>query len=86
LLPDDHIGALTQILEEFKPEVTPEIVERVVKEIDAVVMSARFSDWQHSREGTRTVKTEIRKALNKFGLPATGDLFERAYSYVAEHY
>jgi type I restriction enzyme R subunit len=86
LLPDDHIGALTQIFEEFKPEVTPEIVERVVKEIDAVVMGARFTDWQHSREGTRTVKTEIRKALNKFGLPATGDLFERAYSYVAEHY
>ena len=67
-------------------EVTPEIIERVVKEIDAVVMGARFTDWQHSREGTRTVKTEIRKALDKFGLPATGDLFERAYSYVAEHY
>lgn len=86
LLSDDHIGALTQILEEFKPDVTPEIIERVVKEIDAVVMGARFTDWQHSREGTRTVKTEIRKALNKFGLPATGDLFDRAYSYVAEHY
>ena len=53
LLPDDHIGALTQIFEEFKPEVTPEIIERVVKEIDAVVMGARFTDWQHSREGTR---------------------------------
>jgi type I restriction enzyme R subunit len=86
LLSDDHIGALTQIFEEFKPDVTPEIIERVVKEIDAVVTGTRFTDWQHSREGTRTVKTEIRKALNKFGLPATGDLFERAYSYVAERY
>jgi type I restriction enzyme R subunit len=66
--------------------VTPEIIERVVKEIDAVVTASRFTRWQTSREGTRTVKTEIRKALKKFGLPATGDLFDRAYDYVAEHY
>lgn len=49
-------------------------------------MGARFTRWQTSREGTRTVKTEIRKALKKFGLPATGELFERAYNYVAENY
>jgi type I restriction enzyme R subunit len=86
LLPEERIGALTQIFDEYKPEVTPEIIERVVEEIDAVVIGARFTRWQTSREGTRTVKTEIRKALKKFGLPATGDLFERAYNYVAENY
>jgi type I restriction enzyme R subunit len=86
LMPDDRIGALTQIFEEFKPDVTPDIIERVVKEIDAVVTGARFTNWQTSREGTRTVRTEIRKALSKFELPATGELFERAYAYVAEHY
>jgi len=86
LLPEERIGALTQIFAEYKPEVTPDIIERVVEEIDAVVMGARFTRWQTSREGTRTVKTEIRKALKKFGLPATGDLFERAYNYVAENY
>src|SRR5581483_9916004 len=30
LLPDQRVGALTQIFQEFKPDVTPEIVERVV--------------------------------------------------------
>ena len=86
LLPDQRVGALTQIFEEYRPEVTPEIVERVVHEIDAVVMGVRFSGWQTSREGDRTVKFEIRKAFKKYGLEPTGELFDRAYAYVAEHY
>jgi type I restriction enzyme R subunit len=86
LLPDQRVGALTQIFEEYKPEVTPEIVERVVHEIDAVVMGVRFAGWQTSREGDRTVKFEIRRAFKKYGLEPTGDLFDRAYAYVAEHY
>ena len=86
LLPQERVGALTQIFEEFKPDVTPEIVERVVHEIDAVVMGVRFSGWQTSREGDRTVKFEIRKAFKKYGLEPTGELFDRAYAYVAEHY
>jgi hypothetical protein len=28
LLSDQQVGALTQIFEEFKPEVTPDILER----------------------------------------------------------
>lgn len=86
LLPDQRVGALTQIFEEYRPEVTPDIVERVVHEIDAVVMGVRFTGWQGSREGDRTVKFEIRKAFKKFGLEPTGELFDRAYAYVAEHY
>lgn len=49
-------------------------------------MGARFTCWQTSREGERTVTTEIRKALKKFGRPATGELYEHAYNYVAENY
>jgi type I restriction enzyme R subunit len=86
LLPEERIGALTQIFHEYKPDVTPDIVETVVVEIDAVVSAARFTNWQTSREGTRLVKTEIRRALKKFGLPAANGLFDRAYDYVAEHY
>lgn len=86
LLPDQRVGALTQIFEEYRPEVTPEIVERVVHEIDALVMGVRFTGWQTSREGDRTVKFEIRRAFKKFGLEPTGELFDRAYAYVAEHY
>ena len=53
---------------------------------DAVVLGVRFSGWQTSREGDRTVKFEIRKAFKKYGLEPTGELFDRAYAYVAEHY
>lgn len=84
--PEDRIGALTQIFHEYKPDTAPDIIERVVLEIDAVVLAARFSDWQTSREGTRHVKRAIRQALKKFGLDATGELFDRAYDYVAAHY
>jgi type I restriction enzyme R subunit len=86
LLPDQRTGALTQIFQEYRPDDSPEIIERVVNEIDAVVMSIRFSGWQTSREGDRAVKFELRKALKKFGIEPTGDLFDRAYAYVAEHY
>lgn len=86
LLPEERMGALTQIFNEYKPDMTPDIVEKVVHEIDAVVDAARFTNWQTSREGTRLVKTEIRRALKKFGLPANNGLFDRAYDYVAEHY
>ena len=86
LLPEERIGALTQIFREYRPDDAPEIIERVVTEIDSVVTGARFTRWQESREGTRLVETEIRQALKKFGLPATGELFDRAYEYVAEHY
>ena len=95
LLPEERIGALTQLFNEVRPEATPEIVEKVVLEIDAVASGVRpppGSDqpaplnWQTSREGVRLVKQAIRVALKKYGLPPTGDLFERAYIYVAEHY
>ena len=95
LLPEERLGALTQLFNEVRPEATPEIVEKVVHEIDAVASGVQPPpgstqttpvNWQTSREGVRLVKQSIRVALKKYGLPPTGDLFERAYSYVAEHY
>ena len=64
-----------QIFQEFKPEVTTEIVERVVHEIDAVVTGVRFAGWQASREVERTVESEIRRVFKKYGLEPTGELF-----------
>jgi type I restriction enzyme, R subunit len=51
-----------------------------------MAMSIRFSGWQASREGDRTVKFELRNALTKFGIEPIGDLFDEVYAYVAEHY
>lgn len=86
LLPETRIGALTQIFEEFGPETTPEIIDRVVHEIDAVVGAIDFGRWAQGREKDREVKKAIRQALNKYGLPVTGPVFDKAYDYVAEHY
>jgi len=95
LLPEERIGALTQLFNEVRPQATPDIVERVVHEVDAVASGVQLPpgstqatpvNWQTSREGVRLVKQAIRVALKKYGLPPTGDLFERAYNYVAEHY
>ncbi len=82
----DHMEALTAIFHEYKPDATPDIVENVVNEIDAVVTASKYAGWQTSTEGTREVKLAVRVALNKFGLPPTGELFDRAYDYVAAHY
>ncbi len=82
----ERIGALARIFDGYKPAATPYVIQRAAEDIDSAIMGSRFARWQTSREGTRTVKIEIRKALKRLDLPATGDLFERAYSYVAENY
>lgn len=82
----NHMEALTAIFHEYKPNTTPDIVENVVNAIDAVVTASKYAGWQTSTEGSREVKLAVRVALNKFGLPPTGELFDRAYDYVAAHY
>ncbi len=86
LLPDPNVGALTQIFEEYKPEGAPVIVGKVVSDIDAIVKHVRWDGWSGTREGDREVRKAIRKILAHYGLPAEGELFNRAYGYVAENY
>lgn len=86
LLPDPNIGALTQILEEYKPENTPILVSEVVKDIDAIVREVRYDGWSQTREGDRAVRKEIRLVLKKFMLDTSGPLFDKTYAYVAENY
>lgn len=83
---DQDRGALTAILEEFAPPDTPVIVERVAEDIDAIVRPVRGTRWQASHPGDREVRVQIRKVLRNHGLPASGELFDRAYAYIAEHY
>jgi type I restriction enzyme R subunit len=88
LLPSPKIGALTQIFEEYKPEGTPIMLDKVVAEIDEVVrtVSNGWDGWAKTRSGDRRVRDSIRIVLSHYGLPIQGDLFDRAYSYVAENY
>ncbi|MEJ7831569.1 MAG: HsdR family type I site-specific deoxyribonuclease [Nocardioides sp.] len=84
---DPNIGALTQIVEEYKPEGTPIIVADVARDIDAIVKQVRFTGWNSTQDGDRIVRKELReKVLLKYGLPPTGPLFDNAYAYVAENY
>ena len=83
---DPHVGALTQIVDQYKPAGTPVIVDDVVRDIDTIVKQVRFTGWNETQEGDRTVRKELRQVLKKFGLPLTGLLFDNAYGYVRENY
>ena len=83
---DPNIGALTQIVEEFKPEGAPVVVDDLVRDIDAIVKQVRFTGWATNPDGDREVRKNVRSVLKAYGLPVTGDLFNKTYSYVAENY
>ena len=86
VLPDPRKGALTQILAEYAPPDTPAIIERVVEDVDAIVRPVKGSGWQTSQPGDREVRRQLRACLNRHGLPAIGELYDRAYAYIRENY
>ena len=83
---DPDKGALTQILEQYAPPGVPMIVSKVVEDIDALVRPIRGTHWQESQPGDREVRRQLRLVLNSAGLPPAGDLYDRAYAYIREHY
>ncbi len=83
---DPRTGALTQIFREYAPVDRPEIVARVVEAVDALVAPVRGSGWQTSTPQDQRVRRELRQTLRHFSLPPVGDLFDRAYAYIREHY
>lgn len=83
---DPNIGALTQIVEQYKPANTPVIVTEVVRDIDSIARQVTYSGWNDSQPGDKAARKEIRLVLNKYGLPPTGPLFDNAYAYISENY
>jgi len=83
---DPDRGALTQILEEYAPPDVPVIIENVVEQIDAIVKPIRGTGWQESQPGDREVRRQLRLVLRNNGLPPQGELYDRAYAYIREHY
>ncbi len=79
-------GALTQIFLEYAPDKRPEILERIVMDVDAIVDPSRGTGWQSSTPGDQGVRREVRLLLKKYELPVTGELFDRAYAYIRENY
>jgi len=79
-------AALTELFLELKTDQTPAVVERIVKDIDAIVRVVRFPGWQSTVSGEREVQKSLRKALLKYSLHKDQDLFDRAYAYIKEYY
>ena len=86
VLPDPHKGALTQILQEYAPEQTPALIENVVEKVDTIVWPVRGTGWKTSQPCDREVRRQLRLVLSRNGLPAVGELYDRAYAYIREHY
>lgn len=85
VIPDGK-AALTALFEEHRGENTPEIVGRIVDDIDSLVRAVRFDGWQATTAGDRTIKQALRRALLKYRLHEDGDLFDKAYAYIRQYY
>ena len=83
---DPNIGALTQIVEQYKPPDTPVAVTDVVTDIDTIVRDVSYTGWATDQAGDRAVRKELRLVLSKYALPLTGELFDTAYAYIRENY
>ena len=87
---DDDEGrgkaALTELFQEVQTEETPEVVKRIVDEIDDIVRVVRFPGWQSTTAGKREVKKALRGTLFKFKLHSDTELFDKAYQYIEQYY
>jgi type I restriction enzyme R subunit len=79
-------AALTELFSEVKNADTPIIVERVVSDIDEIVRSVRFDDWQQTDAGEREVQRALRRTLLKYKLHNEQNLFDQAYDYIRRYY
>jgi len=79
-------AALTELFLELKTNQTPAVVERIVKDIDAIVRVIRFQGWQNSNSGEREVQSSLRKILWVKYKIKDQVLFDRAYAYIKEYY
>lgn len=83
---EDNKTALSELFKEVRNDQTPEIISRIVDDIDKIVKATRFPGWQNTTAGDREMKQVLRKALLKYQLHKDSELFEKAYGYISEHY
>ena len=70
----------------LKDEDTPVMVEKVVSDIDEVVLAIRFDGWQNTREGDRDVRRVLRQTLWIKYKMRDQEVYDRAYEYIREYY
>lgn len=82
----DDKQALTRIFEQQNLPTKPEMIRKMVADIDDIVKKVRFDGWQHRIAGKRQVKQEITRILLRHRLHKDEDLFSKIYGYIREHY
>ena len=90
VVPEEEIdkgkAALTELFNGVKNQNTPIIVEQVVNDIDEIVRSVRYDDWQNSVNGEKEIKKALRKIVWIKYKIKDEELFNKAYKYVKEYY
>lgn len=82
----DNKTALSELFKEVRNDQTPEIISRIVDDIDKIVKATRFHGWQNTTAGDREMKQVLRKTLFNYQLHKDAELFEKACAYISEHY
>ncbi len=85
-LVEDNKTALSELFKEVRNDQTPEIISRIVDDIDKIVKATRFPGWQNTAADDREMKQALRKTLLKYQLHKDAELFEKAHNYISEHY
>ena len=79
-------AALTELFESVKTADTPLMVERIVSDIDEVVLAVRFEGWQETAQGDREVQQALRRTLYVRYKMRDQALFDRALEYIRQYY
>lgn len=82
----DHKFALTRIFEAQNLSTSPELIKKIVIEIDAIVIKISFEGWQNTVAGEREIKQEIMRVLLRHELHNDDELFTKIYKYVKQYY
>ena len=83
---EDNKTALSELFKEVRNDQTPEIIARIVDDIDEIVIATRFPGWQYTIGGERRMRQVLRQTLLKYQLHKDSELFEKAHGYISEHY
>jgi len=79
-------AALTRLFDSVRNNNTPVIVERIVNDIDGIVMIVRFPGWENTSSGQREIKKNLRSVIMVKYRIKDKDVFDKAYSYVEQYY
>jgi type I restriction enzyme R subunit len=79
-------AALTELFAEVKNGNIPQVVERIVTDIDEIVRLVRFPGWQNTHTGERLIQRELRKVIYVKYKIKDQELFDKAFGYIRQYY